>query len=475
MPAATLEQIDSTVNVASDFSTRTLFWVLITTLIVTLICYMAPLHLAHTLAAAMMETKKVYDAAHEMGLRSPAETEMDALKLKVSTLVQETVQNSRSWRATVDDFLRGRTFVLLCCIYEVKRVKRQIMISKELAQLLVQFFQVVYLPKSQQRTCTLPFGCEFDVLRRGRFPHTDSVSPRNGFENPRFDTEDATDAERQQSGRTRHKTPKSLSCGLIQSLQEQAREEKFNRTVSFLRILLENLFSLAQNSEIEAWQRVSLFAAQTRAWMSIRSRYSGAVKAEYREPIQKQEQSRMVMMELSRRPSAFGAIRSGGVANRTRFTTSPEQSSCVHRPALSSSLRTHSIAPHSLNDQNQNLKASSRVKTITASESAPLVAVVGATGGSRRKHHQSALKSDKPHRICGFTGARTKAAAFKKCGVEKITALWKHMDATIAPAPLAKQIPERWMRPRRLVRPGRVKKFSGSTPASRISTRRAQW
>ncbi|KAF7366469.1 hypothetical protein MSAN_00903900 [Mycena sanguinolenta] len=116
-------------DVASKLPSKTLFVVLGAVLIITAIGYMLPLQLAHVLATAMIETKKVYDAAHEMGLRSPAEAEMDALKFRVSAIVQQTVRSSESWRATLYDFLRGRTFILLYHIYEVKSVRRRITIS----------------------------------------------------------------------------------------------------------------------------------------------------------------------------------------------------------------------------------------------------------------------------------------------------------------------------------------------------------
>ncbi|KAJ6481775.1 hypothetical protein C8R45DRAFT_1215598 [Mycena sanguinolenta] len=121
-------------NAASTLSPKIVFAAFGAMIIPTVIGYMVPLQLAHVLAIAMFETKKIYDAAHEMGLRSPSETEMDALKFKVSTIVQETVRSSESWRATLYDFLRGRTFVLLYRICEVKSVQRRISISRNMSR-----------------------------------------------------------------------------------------------------------------------------------------------------------------------------------------------------------------------------------------------------------------------------------------------------------------------------------------------------
>jgi hypothetical protein len=43
-----------------------------------------------------------------------------SLQLKVSAIIEETLHNSLSWRASIGDFLRGRTFTLLLCIQEVQ-------------------------------------------------------------------------------------------------------------------------------------------------------------------------------------------------------------------------------------------------------------------------------------------------------------------------------------------------------------------
>ncbi|KAF7373240.1 NmrA domain-containing protein [Mycena sanguinolenta] len=58
----------------------------------------------------------------------------------------------------------------------------------------------------------------------------------------------------------------------------------------------------------------------------------------------------------------------------------------------------------------------------TRSESAPLIAVVGATGVQGGSVIKALLESDKPYRIRGFTRDPTKAAAerLKKCGVDMV-------------------------------------------------------
>jgi uncharacterized protein YbjT (DUF2867 family) len=61
--------------------------------------------------------------------------------------------------------------------------------------------------------------------------------------------------------------------------------------------------------------------------------------------------------------------------------------------------------------------------TITQAASAPLIAVVGATGAQGGSVIKALSESDKPYRIRGFTRDATKAAAeaLKKQGVEMVT------------------------------------------------------
>jgi len=54
-----------------------------------------------------------------------------SLQLKVSAIVEETLQNSLSWRTALRAFLGGRTFTLLRCIREVQRFETRIKILKE--------------------------------------------------------------------------------------------------------------------------------------------------------------------------------------------------------------------------------------------------------------------------------------------------------------------------------------------------------
>ncbi|KAF8178116.1 hypothetical protein K438DRAFT_1978080 [Mycena galopus ATCC 62051] len=134
MPPAVPEDTVSTA--ASALPTKLFAAVLVLTAIGTMICYTLPLRLTSVLLTNMKEAEKIYLEAHGLGLRSPTDTQtLDSLKLKVSHIVQETICNSDSWRATLCDFLRGRTFILLQCIYEVHCFEARIKTLKELAHL----------------------------------------------------------------------------------------------------------------------------------------------------------------------------------------------------------------------------------------------------------------------------------------------------------------------------------------------------
>ncbi|KAF7366477.1 hypothetical protein MSAN_00904800 [Mycena sanguinolenta] len=115
MPAL-FEEIAS--NAASTLPAKLWFAVLGVTVITTIIGYILPLQLAHVLAAVMIECKEIYDATHEIGLRT-----YQNRNGCISTIVQETVRSSESWRATIHYILRGRAFVLFYRIYEVKNVE----------------------------------------------------------------------------------------------------------------------------------------------------------------------------------------------------------------------------------------------------------------------------------------------------------------------------------------------------------------
>ncbi|KAF7366516.1 hypothetical protein MSAN_00908900 [Mycena sanguinolenta] len=127
MPSIPEEIVPNVVSAA--LPTKTWVDVLLVTAILAAIYYMLPLRLANDLDVTMTETKTLYDNAHKMGLRSPTETEMDALRKEVYLLVNETRRNSDSWRAALYDFSRGRAFILHYHIHKVNGVKYDIATS----------------------------------------------------------------------------------------------------------------------------------------------------------------------------------------------------------------------------------------------------------------------------------------------------------------------------------------------------------
>ncbi|KAF7324298.1 hypothetical protein MVEN_02650300 [Mycena venus] len=91
-----------------------------------------PLRLTSVLKAAIDAAWEAYIEAHEMGLISANESDMlHILQLQVFAINEETLRNSLSWWAALHDFLRGRPFVLLRCICEVRTFETHMKILKE--------------------------------------------------------------------------------------------------------------------------------------------------------------------------------------------------------------------------------------------------------------------------------------------------------------------------------------------------------
>ncbi|KAJ7356891.1 hypothetical protein DFH08DRAFT_1075968 [Mycena albidolilacea] len=108
------------------------FAVLVVAVIAMVVRYMSPLRLIGVLIAVIADAEETYIEAHGVGPLPAAETEaLYILQLKVSAIVEETLNNSLSWRAIIGDFLRGRTFILLLCIQEVQTFETRIKMLKE--------------------------------------------------------------------------------------------------------------------------------------------------------------------------------------------------------------------------------------------------------------------------------------------------------------------------------------------------------
>ncbi|KAF7324297.1 hypothetical protein MVEN_02650200 [Mycena venus] len=129
MPLASENPVSS---LASALPQNALVVILGVGIITMIVHYMSPLHLTIHLKAAIDHAWEAYIEAHEMGLVSANETEtLHLLQLQVFSISEETLRNSLSRWAALHDFLRGRTFVLLRCICEVRTFEMHMKILKE--------------------------------------------------------------------------------------------------------------------------------------------------------------------------------------------------------------------------------------------------------------------------------------------------------------------------------------------------------
>ncbi|KAJ7814119.1 hypothetical protein B0H14DRAFT_2850909 [Mycena olivaceomarginata] len=115
-----------------DLPTTASVVVLVVAVIAIVSRYMSPLRLTTILIAVLADAEETYMEAHGLGTLLAAETNaLYILQLKVSAIIEETLHNSLSWRASIGDFLRGRTFTLLLCIQEVQVFETRIKMLKE--------------------------------------------------------------------------------------------------------------------------------------------------------------------------------------------------------------------------------------------------------------------------------------------------------------------------------------------------------
>ncbi|KAJ7759058.1 hypothetical protein B0H16DRAFT_1456959 [Mycena metata] len=86
--------------------------------------YASPTRLTHVLSDAMSSLEKVYTdlvCMQLMGLLTADDVaRLNLLQLEVGVLRAQTLLHSLSWRATIREFLRGRSFTLYRCINEVR-------------------------------------------------------------------------------------------------------------------------------------------------------------------------------------------------------------------------------------------------------------------------------------------------------------------------------------------------------------------
>ncbi|KAJ6581728.1 hypothetical protein B0H19DRAFT_1251904 [Mycena capillaripes] len=90
----------------------------------------SPKRLTDILIVAIAKLKKTSSDAFEAGRLSASEIEkLRLLKHKVSTIQAETVDNSCSYLKTICGFIKGRTFTVLFCIWEVEDLEMHIKIQ----------------------------------------------------------------------------------------------------------------------------------------------------------------------------------------------------------------------------------------------------------------------------------------------------------------------------------------------------------
>ncbi|KAJ6488072.1 hypothetical protein DFH09DRAFT_1455919 [Mycena vulgaris] len=119
----------------SSTTSKVLLGVLGLTLAACIIHYASPLRLTRVLVAAIANAENAYLEALEASVFSNADVHMaeimSSLRLKVSHLREESLRHSLSYRTTVSEFLKGRSFTLLQCIREVRALEAHIEILKE--------------------------------------------------------------------------------------------------------------------------------------------------------------------------------------------------------------------------------------------------------------------------------------------------------------------------------------------------------
>ncbi|KAJ7224084.1 hypothetical protein GGX14DRAFT_648403, partial [Mycena pura] len=92
----------------------------------------SPMRLTDVLVIAMDETEKTYVDAFEMGVRPMFDHGIAKTMIRYGSLIQvsdiraASLRNSLSYRSGLWQFLKGRTFTLLCCIWEVQSLKTHI-------------------------------------------------------------------------------------------------------------------------------------------------------------------------------------------------------------------------------------------------------------------------------------------------------------------------------------------------------------
>ncbi|KAJ6581708.1 hypothetical protein B0H19DRAFT_1251889 [Mycena capillaripes] len=118
--------------VASELPSNLSIFLCINTIAATavVIHYASPKRLTGILIDAMAQLKKTSSDVFEAGRLSAPEIEkLRLLKHKLSAIQAETLEDSRSYLGTICRVLKGRTFTMLFCIWEVRDLEMHIKIQ----------------------------------------------------------------------------------------------------------------------------------------------------------------------------------------------------------------------------------------------------------------------------------------------------------------------------------------------------------
>ncbi|KAJ6581705.1 hypothetical protein B0H19DRAFT_1331284, partial [Mycena capillaripes] len=116
--------------VASDLPIKALAAIIIVIVVRAIIHCASPKRLTAVLTNAMTQLKKTTSDAFGAGRLSASEIEkLRLLEHKVSAIQAETLEDCRSYLGTICGFLKGCTFTVLLCIWEVQDLEMHIKVN----------------------------------------------------------------------------------------------------------------------------------------------------------------------------------------------------------------------------------------------------------------------------------------------------------------------------------------------------------
>ncbi|KAJ6581776.1 hypothetical protein B0H19DRAFT_1229010 [Mycena capillaripes] len=128
--------------------------VIIVVVVAGIIHYVSPMRLMRVLVAAIAKTENTYLEALETGWLPPSDDQtaerLSTLQLEVSVIREAYLRNSLSRCTALREFLKGRTFTVLQCINEVRKLETHLEILKE-----TQLRESKLNPLNRMRTVSL--------------------------------------------------------------------------------------------------------------------------------------------------------------------------------------------------------------------------------------------------------------------------------------------------------------------------------